>query len=155
MSLEDQAPGDNCWWSAAGVNAVSGPVEYSMRFRVPAALRAGAGLGLAWCRADGECRIAWLWPGAPMVWGAHRPHRGLAALQTGRPAPLGPGVHELRVRYQDGVMRCWLDGGVILERRSTADQVLLEQPASVNLVVQNATIRLDGQDPFVAAGLRR
>jgi hypothetical protein len=155
LRLADRVPGDNCWWAAEGARALGAPLEYAARFRVRERLRDDAGLGLAWCRSDGDCRIAFLWSAGTAVWGSHRPHSGLAVIQTGRREALNPGEHRLRVRFQDGVLRCWLDGGLVLERRTSAESVYFEQPGSFHLVVQNGGVELDGPDALVGVGQRR
>ncbi|MFI5280784.1 MAG: hypothetical protein ACHQU1_09825, partial [Gemmatimonadales bacterium] len=110
------------------------------------------GVGLAWCRNDGECRIVFVWPAAAAGWGAHRRHSGLSAIALGRRVALAPGDHELRVRWQNGVLRCRLDGGLVLERRAGADSVFLERPDSVAFVVQNTRAELAGPDALGAVG---
>jgi hypothetical protein len=144
LRLVDNWPGGNCWFAAAGVGALVPPIDYYARFRMVGRLGSGAGVGLAWCRGDGECRVAFVWPGATAVWGAHRPHRGLAVLGLGKRVALRAGNHELRMRLVDGMLRCSLDGRVILTRRAGGDAALLKGPASVEFVVQNTKVELVG-----------
>ncbi len=152
LRLTDDAPRTNCWFPAAAGPALGAPLEYFARFRIPARLRAGAGVGLSWCRNDGACRIMFVWPSAAAVWGSHRRGRGLSALALGRRVRLAPGDHELRVRWQNGVLRCRLDGGLVLERRTGADSMFLERPDSVAIVVQNTRIELAGSEALGAVG---
>jgi predicted Ser/Thr protein kinase len=152
LRLTDDAPRTNCWFAAGAGGALSAPIEYFARFRVLARLSSGAGVGLAWCRNSGECRIVFVWPAAAAVWGAHRRHRGLSVLALGRRVALAPGDHELRIRWQNGVLRCRLDGGLVLERRAGADSVFIQRPDSVAFVVQNTRVELAGPDALGAVG---
>jgi predicted Ser/Thr protein kinase len=141
LEARDDVTGDNCWFQAISPARVAPPVEYFASFRaVPRG--PDAGIGLAWCRSDADCRVAFLWASSPMVWGAHRPHRGLSTLQLGSRARLAPGVHEVLVRFQDDVLKVWFDGGVVLERRASADAAYFERGSSLHLVVQNASVIL-------------
>jgi predicted Ser/Thr protein kinase len=148
----DEAPSDNCWWQASGARPLAPPLEYFARFRLAARPRPDAGAGLAWCRTDGECRVAFLWPGAGLVWGSHRPRRGLVVLQSSTRGALTAGEHELRLRYQEGTLRVWLDGGLILERRSAAESAWLERPGSIHFVVQNTAVELPGEEAIGMVG---
>ncbi|MFI5213755.1 MAG: serine/threonine-protein kinase [Gemmatimonadales bacterium] len=150
LRLADEAPRDNCWF-AAGATALAPPVEYFVRFSLGSRLQRDAGVGLAWCR-NGECRIVFVWPASATVWGAHQRHRGLAALALGRRAVLAPGEHELRARLESGVLRCRLDGVLILERRAGADSAFLLRPDSIAFVVQNTRVELAGPDALGAVG---
>ena len=152
VRLTDQAPGTNCWFAAGASGALAAPIEYFARFRIPGRVRSDAGVGLAWCRNDGECRIVFVWPAAAAVWGAHQRHRGLSALALGRRVALAPGDHELRVRWQNGVVRCRLDGGLVLERRAGADSTFMQRPDSVAFVVQNTLVELPGPGAVGAVG---
>ncbi|MFI5280845.1 MAG: serine/threonine-protein kinase [Gemmatimonadales bacterium] len=152
LRLTDEAPHTNCWFAAGAGAALAGPIEYFARFRLPLRVRSGAGVGLAWCRNDGECRIVFVWPAAAAVWGAHHAHGGLSALALGRRVALAPGDHELSVRWESGVLRCRLDGGLVLERRAGADSTFLERPDSVALVVQNTRLELSGPGALGAVG---
>jgi len=150
LRLSDDAPRTNCWFAARGVRPLGAPIEYYLRFRIPVRLARGAGVGLAWCKGGGECRLLFVWPAASAVWGAHRPRSGLSALALGRRVALAPGDHELRVRWQNGMLRCRLDGGLVLERRGGADSAFIQRPDSVAIVVQNTRVELEGPD---AAGV--
>jgi hypothetical protein len=150
LRLADEAPGNNCWF-AAEAGALAPPLEYFARFRIRVRLRSRAGVGLAWCRRR-ECRIVFVWPAAATVWGAHRPHRGLTALALGKRVALAPGEHELRVRWQNGVLRCRLDGGLVLERRAGSDAAFLQRPDSIAFVVQNTRVELAGPDALGSVG---
>ena len=152
LLTRDEAPNDNCWWQASGTRPLAPPLEYFARFRVLAQPRSDAGVGLAWCRTDGECRVAFLWPAHGMVWGVHRPHRGLTVLQSGTRGALTAGTHEFRLRYQEGALRVWLDGGLVLERRSAAESAWLERPGSMHFVVQNTAVELHGEEAFGMVG---
>jgi RNA polymerase subunit RPABC4/transcription elongation factor Spt4 len=152
LRLTDDAPRTNCWFAAGAGGALAAPIEYFARFKVESRLRSGAGVGLAWCRNSGECRIIFVWPAAAAVWGSHQRHRGLAALALGRRVALAPGDHELRVRWQRGMLTCRLDGGLVLERRAGADSVFLQRPDSIAFVVQNTRVELPGPDALGAVG---
>lgn len=150
----DEAARDNCWWQAIPSGEMRAPLEYFVTFRVVRAAPLGSGVGLAWCRSDADCRIAFLWAEAPMVWGAHRPHSGLNTIALGRRVALTAGTHELRVRHQDGVLRVWVDGQPVLSRQASAEALYLERPSSVNLVVQNMGIELAAQSAIGGVGQR-
>jgi hypothetical protein len=151
----DTVSGDNCWWRAAGAMQFAAPVEYLAEFRVTDPLRPDAGLGLAWCTRAADCRVVFLWSASAMVWASHLPQTGLQALQAGRRVPLALGDYRLRVREQDGSVRVWLNGRLVLEREVGRESAYLERPSSVHLVVQNATIRFMGSEPLGVVGVRR
>ena len=152
IEARDDVAGDNCWFQASAPRQLASPVEYFMTFRAVPHAGPDAGVGLAWCRSDADCRVIFLWAASPMVWGAHRPHSGLTTLQLGAGARLEPGRHELRVRFQDSVLRVWFDGGLVLRRPTTAEAVYLERSGSVHLVVQNSSVTLVGPWAVGAVG---
>ncbi|HEY2806251.1 MAG TPA: serine/threonine-protein kinase [Gemmatimonadales bacterium] len=146
LRLSDRAPRDNCWFPAESPKTVAPAFEYSVRFRA-SNLAQHAGIGLAWCQGEGrDCRVAFIWPGAPAEWGKPDARSGLSLIQMGKSGVLAAGQHELRVRYADGTLRCSLDGSVVLERRLGADSAYLVDPDVVTLVVQNMAVTLAGPD---------
>ena len=144
IEVADEASGDNCWFQASGSRGAAAPVEFAVRARLATAPSPDAGFGIALCRSNGDCRVAFVWPRA-LVWGTHRPQRGLRVHQSGPHPPLLPGTHELRVRYQDGMLRAWLDGGLVMERRASAEEGYFTGPGSVHFVVQNMLVELPAE----------
>ncbi len=89
--LTDDAVGDNCWWQATPTLALRSPLSYVVDFRVTRDPGARAGLGLAWCRTDADCRVTFLWQGSPAWSGART-----ARIPACRPSISGRGRRSRR-----------------------------------------------------------
>jgi hypothetical protein len=156
--LRDGARRDNCWWNAAAGQADSlygAPVEYLMSFQVTGARPAGSGLGLAWCGAGPRCRVLWLWLEGRVEWGTHASGGGLDALQLGRLVRLARGDHRLRVRFEGGGLKVWMDGGLVLARAQGEEAATLRRPGDLRVVVQNTAIALPGREALTVVGMRQ
>jgi predicted Ser/Thr protein kinase len=158
VELRDGASGTNCWWSAVPGPAVStyaAPVEYLLTFQASSARAADAGLGLAWCGKAGRCRVLWVWLDGRVEWATHEPGDGLRALQLGQRLRVASGTHRLRVRFEGGGLRFWMDGRPALARAAGEGAAMLRQPDDLRVVVQNTAITLAGPEALTVVGMRR
>ena len=151
LEMRDEVARDNCWFQMVAARYLTAPVEYFATFSIvdPAA---DAGIGLAWCRNDADCRVAFFWSGSPVVWGRHRPHSGLDPLRLGNRIMLPRGRHELRARFQNDVLRIWFDGTVVLNHPAAADAAWLARPGSGHVVGQHAGVIIPSALGLGAAG---
>ena len=157
VRLRDDEPLANCWYGLTPTPAaVAFPAEYYLTFRLPAPEGPSAGIGLAWCAGAATCRVAFLWPGSRFEWGALRTGANLQTVHLGRRLPsLGTGLHQLRVRYQNDLLKVWLDSTQILETPSPDDAAFLAAPGDLRVVVQNTAIEIPSSDGIGVVGGRR
>jgi predicted Ser/Thr protein kinase len=156
--LQDGASGANCWWSAAPAGAAApyaAPVEYQLSFQVAAARPADAGFGLAWCATATRCRVLWLWLEGRVEWATHTTGGGLSALQLGQQLRVASGTRQLRVRFEGGGLKVWVDGRPVLARASGEAAATLRRPGDLRVVVQNTAITLAGPEALTVVGMRR
>ncbi len=156
--LRDGAPRTNCWWATLPgptVRSYAAPVEYHLTFVATGAHPADAGLGLAWCGKDKRCWVLWAWLDGRVEWALHAPGIGLSARQLGSPLRIAAGTHALRVRFEGGGLRLWVDGRPVLARASGEDTATPRQPGDLQVVVQNTAITMPGPEALTVVGMRR
>jgi predicted Ser/Thr protein kinase len=156
--LRDGASGTNCWWSTApdpSASPYGAPVEYQLRFDVTGARPTDGGLGLAWCGKANRCRVLWLWLEGRVEWATHATGGGLGVLQLGQTLRVASGEHQLRVRFESGGMKVWMDGRAVLVRAGGETDGSLRDPGDLRVVVQNTALAMDGPEALTVVGAPR